>query len=531
MKLAEVRPGMACTGLSVVRGTAVSEFDVEVIDVVAAGADAASARILIRVSGAAVDATGVGPGFSGSPIHCRGADGVARVAGAISESIGQYGNHVVLATPIEPILGTPARAPRRAAEASALLRSARPLSAPLSVSGVGSPAVRAALASGARAAGVPLLATPGGPAASYPAYPLTPGSSVAAGLSSGDIALASIGTVTYRDGAKLWAFGHPLDGAGRRALPLLDAYVFAVIDNPLGLLEVSTYKLAVPGRPVGALTSDGLAAVAGRVGPRPRTIPLLVRARDRVSGRTRTLRMRVADERRLGLGSGLDLVGTVAATDAMARALGATPSRATTSLCLRVKVRQLPRPMGFCKRAFTFFGPVRDLSQALSLIDGFKYGPLGIEDVEVRIRTRAGVSEDLIVGARGPARARPGQRIRVRLLLRRSRAGRRALSLGYRVPRATRPGRQLLRIYGTGGGSGGLAALFEALFAIELGGGGPTQPRSVPELAARVAALGGATGIRATLARKGKGPVVERTGPRLVRGSARLPIRILPRRR
>lgn len=529
MPLADVRAGMECTGLSVVRGTAISEFDVEVVDVVT-GLDPASARILIRVSGPAVDVTGVGPGFSGSPVYCPDADGVSRVVGAISEGIGQYGNYVVLARPIESILGTPARPPRGARKAAALLSAARPLAAPLSVAGVGSSAVRSVLVAAGRKAGVPVLATPGGPSSSYAPYPLVPGSSVAAGLSSGDIALASIGTVTYRDGPRLWAFGHPLEAAGRRSLPLLDAYVFAVIDNPLGLFEVSTYKLAVPGRPVGTLTSDGLSAIAGRVGPRPRTIPLTVRAHDRASGRTRTLAVRIADERRIGLGSALEFVGTTAVTEAMASALGAIPSRATSSLCLRVRVRQLSHPMGFCKREFSFFGPVGDLAQAFSLINRFKYGPLGIEDVDVRIRTRTGVREELIVGARGPSKARPGQRIHVRLLLRRAYAGRRTLAFRYRVPRSVRPGRQLLRIHGTGGGSGGLLALFEALFAFDLGGR-PQAPRSVGELAVRVAALGGAEGIRATFDRKGRGTVVKPTGQRLVRGSALLPIRIVPRSR
>ena len=51
------------------------------------------------MSGPAVDETGIGPGFSGSPVICDG-----RNAGAISEGLGEYGNHVALATPIEEML-------------------------------------------------------------------------------------------------------------------------------------------------------------------------------------------------------------------------------------------------------------------------------------------------------------------------------------------------------------------------------------------------------------------------------------------
>ena len=104
---------MRCTGYSVVRGTAISSFAVEIVDVVSGDASANDGpRILVRVSGPVVDETGVGPGFSGSPIYCRDAAGTARNAGAISESIGAYGGRTVLATPIEEILANPVEAPR-----------------------------------------------------------------------------------------------------------------------------------------------------------------------------------------------------------------------------------------------------------------------------------------------------------------------------------------------------------------------------------------------------------------------------------
>src|SRR5918992_2060658 len=91
MPLGEVRSGMQCTGYSVVRGTEVSSFGVEVIDVVDDRASGSGPRILVRVSGPAVDGTGIGPGFSGSPIYCPDGTGAAPVIGAISEGLGQYG--------------------------------------------------------------------------------------------------------------------------------------------------------------------------------------------------------------------------------------------------------------------------------------------------------------------------------------------------------------------------------------------------------------------------------------------------------
>jgi hypothetical protein len=526
MKLADVRAGMACSALSVVRGTTPAEFQIEVIDVLRAEADANGARILFRASGAAVDATGIGPGFSGSPIYCPDASGTRRVAGAISEGIGQWGNHVALATPIEEVLGVPAIAPQ-ARKATALLRSARPLANPLTVSGV-SGRVGRALTMAAREAGVPLLAAPAAPSLPYAPYDLLPGTSIAAGLSTGDVALGAIGTVTYRDGDRVWAFGHPLEAQGRRSLPLLDAYVYSVIDNPIGDGLLGTYKLAAAGRGVGTLTNDGLGAIAGRLGRLPSTIPLQVHARNEATGRTRTLNVGVADERALGLGSSLDEIGMIAASDAMVSVLGAAPERFGSSMCVRVSVRQRRKPLRFCQHYFDGFGPIGDLSSAFSMIDSYEFGPLGIRSISVRLRIRPTVREAFIVKARAPRRVRRGQRIRVRLTLQRPRStSRRQVSFPYRVPRDADKGLNLLTIRGIGGDDG-LAALEEFFVEFLFGGGGGGQTRSVGELAAKVAALGVPDGVRATLARKGKGPVVYRSGDVLIRGKTQLPLLVRP---
>ncbi|HEY8769660.1 MAG TPA: hypothetical protein VIM03_03900, partial [Thermoleophilaceae bacterium] len=105
MPLSDVHSGMHCTGLTVVRGTAISQFDVEVLDVITGDPAESGPRILIRVSGPAVAASGIAAGFSGSPVMCRDSGGTMRNAGAISEGVGSYGNDVGLATPIQEMLG------------------------------------------------------------------------------------------------------------------------------------------------------------------------------------------------------------------------------------------------------------------------------------------------------------------------------------------------------------------------------------------------------------------------------------------
>ena len=533
MRLGDVRSGMRCEGLSVIRGTAISRFDVEVIDVIQGDSAAPGARILVRVSGPAVDDTGVGPGFSGSPIYCRGSDGVRRNAGAISESVGEFGNKVALATPIEQILGESPDPPASARRARSLRRGARPIATPLTVSGLSSP-VRRRLLRAARRADRLVLAAPSGPLGGFPVQYLQPGSSVSAGISGGDLSLGSIGTVAYRDGSAIWAFGHPLDAAGRRALALQDAYVFSVINNPLATEEAITAKLAVPGHTLGVFGQDGLNQIAGRVGAPPRTIPLRVHVRDRDSGRTAALAAQVTDERHLELGSGMDLVGTLGVAHVTGQVLGSSPARYTTEMCVRIRLRGRGRRLAFCDRYQDAFGPFDDLSSAIGLVDAFKFGRITPTDVSVRMQVSRGVNEAFVLSARAPRRVRPGRRIRVRLRLQRRRGGRFRLSFPMRVPRGLRPGRHVLTLRGVVPASleeaseDGLEIVLE-----DLGEGAGSDdragPRSVRDLAAQFSALGASDGLRGTFGSRGRGPVVLRRRGLFLRGKVRVPVRVMRR--
>ena len=326
MPLSDVHAGMQCTGYSVIQGTDISSFNVTVLDVAGGEATAGEgARILIQVSGPAVDATGLGPGFSGSPIYCPDAAGVQRVIGAISESVNEYGGKVAFATPIEQILGTPVDVPGKPAAASTrrLLSQAKPLATPLTFSGLSAPVANALEAAGAKA-GRPVLTTPRRtarfvPAADAPARARRWRSATR----TVTCASASIGTVAYVDGDKVWAFGHQLDDLGRRALLLQDAYVFRIVNNPLqiGSTVGSTYKLASAGHDVGTLTSDGNNAVAGRLGVLPHTVPIKVIVHDEDAKTQQVVDTNAADEAAVDLPSGGSWTSAIAP---LAVAQGAT---------------------------------------------------------------------------------------------------------------------------------------------------------------------------------------------------------------
>jgi hypothetical protein len=512
MPLGEVRAGMQCTGYSVVRATDVTGFDVEVIDVVDDRSTGSGPRILIRASGPAIDESGLGPGFSGSPVYCPDGQGTARSIGAISESVGEYGGKVALATPIEAILGNPVDAPR-AKPAPATLAKARPLAAPLTITGL-TPRLGNALQSAAAKRGRVVLAAPAGPLGSFPVQQLRPGSAFGVGYASGDLAASAIGTVTYTDGDRVWGFGHPLDGVGARSLLLQDAYVFRIINNPVVIPGISgTYKYAAAGHDIGTLTNDALSAVAGRVGALPPTVPVRVFATDLDTGAKRSLVTNIADETAVDQPFGtsiLSLLAPLAVLQAGGSVLGGSPARLTGRGCFAIGFKELKRRARFCNRYVTNASdPLAgnalassagaDLLQALSLIDAYQATPLHVTGVEANLQIQRGRQQAYLRKVRLPRRGRAGQRVRATITLRHvgGRLERRKVRL--RLPSDLRPGRRRVVLTGTDIDldAGLTSELLEFDFGDLGSSGGDFGAPNARALAARIEALARYDGVSA----------------------------------
>jgi hypothetical protein len=538
MALGDVQPGARCTALTVVRGTAITSFDVEVLDVIDRARPQA-AQILVRVSGPAVDATGIGPGFSGSPIYCPDGAGVARNIGAISGGIGQYGGTVGLATPIEAILSEPIQPPSSALRSVVRPRvvGSRSLAVPLTLSGV-SPSVAALFARAARKAGRTLLTSGAAPrAAGHPPQPMLPGAAASVALTSGDIGFGAIGTVAYEHAGSVWMFGHSLDTEGRRALFLQDAFIHAVINNPLGASDLSTYKLGSAGNDIGSVLGDGRHAVTGQIGTPPPQYPFKVFARDLDTKRTRSVITRIADEGAVGRPTGpsiLGIAGSAAVAEAAAGVLSGTPARQTGEMCLNITLRELRRPIRLCQRyAVDGGGPnalagalAGDVAAAAALIDEYRFGVLRPTNVEVGLRLRRGLRQAYIVGVEGPRRARRGRKVTLKLALRRTTTGARfTRTIRVRIPRDIRPGTRTIKLEGTDADPGSdpneesdLTFLFE---------GDPEEqviPESAEEVRDAIEELERYDGVTATIG--GTDIKAHRDGDLRISGEAALTLRV-----
>src|SRR5664280_356189 len=299
LPLAAVKAGMKGYGLTVLHGTAVERFDVEVLGVVPNSLG--RSQILVRVSGLGLDKTGILAGMSGSPVYFEG-----RLAGAVAATWGFSKEPIGAVTPIESMLaidtgdaaagteggvrptsgggGFPAFAGTLALpEEERLAALQKIVDARPSLPARAQASLLAPVAAGFPAdtlgrwgrdlarLGIPvslvsgeLPALPGtalqAAERARPAAPIAPGSAVTALLIDGDLQLGATGTVTRVDGkGRFLAFGHPFLGAGMLELPVAPAEVVAVF--PSAMLS---FKMAYALAPAYRLTHDRDSGVAGR---------------------------------------------------------------------------------------------------------------------------------------------------------------------------------------------------------------------------------------------------------------------------
>jgi hypothetical protein len=514
MPMSELREGMKCTAYSVIRGTEPTTFNAEVLDVV--GGDA-GARILVRVSGDAVDETGIGAGFSGSPIYCPGSDGKLKNAGAISETIGEYGGKTVLATPIEQILSASPDPPAEPGSPPAPA-GARSLAA-ISVRGLDRNIFEALQRAGRRYGRTFIQAAPMPLQSPSPATPgLRPGSAVSVGLSNGDLSIGAVGTVAYTDGDKVWSFGHQFDAVGRRSLFLQGAYVAAVIGNPVQSGDGGgTYKLAGATDDRGTATNDTISAVAGKLGGLPPSVPVRVFAKDEDSGRETTTEVNVADETDIGNPAGasaLSFIAPLTVTQGASGLFDSTPIRIAGEMCLRIALRERKKPIRVCNRYVSdgTGGSVpqggnlvgllagSDVSEILTLIDTYRPKGLHITEVAARVRVRRGQQQAIMRSVRLPARVRAGQRVTARMKVRRVRGATETISFPVRIPGHVKPGKRRVAFRGSDPDSAD-DDLFGTL-TIELGDEEEeedTGPQTIDELVTAIRKIDRYDGIRVKL--------------------------------
>jgi hypothetical protein len=285
--VSEIRAGMKGYGRTVFQGGKIERFEFEVLGVQKNYAPGRS-RIMVRASGGPLATTGILAGMSGSPCYIDG-----KLIGALSTGIAWEKEPIGGITPIAEMLDQlrdiPEAAPSRTPLILPKLEPPKVLKAALlgqmldfqSLTGDQDPQVLPMALTGSPLgpeaqrlwSGWPVTFTAGPTltGSREEASPLEPGGMATVTLMQGDLDLGASGTITYVSGKRILMFGHQLFNLGPVDLPLWSATVATTVPG-----YESSFKLALPVAPIGALRLDRSSGVAGILGAEPRMVPLRI---------------------------------------------------------------------------------------------------------------------------------------------------------------------------------------------------------------------------------------------------------------
>lgn len=335
MPVSALQVGMKGVGKTVILGTTIQDFDIEIIGILERGGFNGGPMILVRGSGPVLDATGgFAGGYSGSPVYIDG-----KMFGAISAAWYFADHSIAGVTPIEEMFKnfgypqdntgavsgdpTPLSSPLAlegtslthlelasltpspeevATRAEAGILTLTPCKTPLFVNGLNPALIERVkeelgprlpyieIMPGLGPTGAGFASTGGGSTRLDLFSGLQPGAAVGAQLVAGDIDMTAIGTLTYIDQNKVLAFGHPFLQVGAVELPLTKARIVHTMKS-----IQRSFKMGESMSLVGTIDQDRAAGISGVLGKSPRMIPFHLTIRDTDLGRVRRYNYSVVD--------------------------------------------------------------------------------------------------------------------------------------------------------------------------------------------------------------------------------------------
>jgi len=263
----EIAPGASATAKTVLSGTEIVELPVEIISVVR-NVGPEQDMILARGLGE-IERLGVPQGMSGSPVYIED-----RLIGAISSTWSFAREPLMGITPVRQMAREAAWSSREASTGGDLLgapppepprsRAPGPIRSPLVLSGFDRKVV--SLAADLFEPWGFTVEEGGTAGHGQQGGAIEAGATIGVQLAGGDASIVSFGTVTWVDGELVHGWGHPMFQMGRVEMPLVSAYIHAVVPN-----QFLSFKLGSGADVVGTLLADHRSGIFGRLGAAPRT--------------------------------------------------------------------------------------------------------------------------------------------------------------------------------------------------------------------------------------------------------------------
>lgn len=294
LRAAEVKPGMKATAWTVFAGSTPEAVPIEILGVME-NAWGPKQDIILGKMGGRAERTNVAGGMSGSPVYVDG-----KLIGAVALRLSVFSPDAICGiTPIElmleindfdqsrpPDARTPDNPNRRAAvDIAAPFAQASagwtltPIESPLVFSGFQETVIREF---GPMFQQMGIRPAQGGASAALRATKLDadwrtsllPGDAVSGVLVSGDMSMTVMGTVTYNDGKRVLAFGHPFLNLGPVSMPMAKSDVVMTLASAFQPNKVGNATGVV-----GSLRQDRHSGVMGVLGDASEMIPTRLKVR------------------------------------------------------------------------------------------------------------------------------------------------------------------------------------------------------------------------------------------------------------
>lgn len=466
----QLQPGMQGIAKTVIQGTTIDTFAIEILGVVKEGIDS-DGRILAKASGPVIDKTGgVLQGMSGSPVYIDG-----KLVGAVSGGWKDIDSKTCIITPIADMLKLwdmpdfKKNQKIKQVDLKAVLKKqqeaktdksedvtkqqisakknlnneANELATPLMAAGFGDAAMDLLTEKLKLFNMVPYAVN--GVNGDFAPVTIEPGSSIGAQLVRGDFSLAAIGTVTAVEDGKVLAFGHPFLRKGNVSYFMTDANI---ISTASGLN--TGFKIGVPGKSVGVINQDRTAAIAGALGRYPSVIPLHVNVTDKQLNTTKSYSMQIAYDEQLAS----TLVATMVynCIDQTIDRNGEGTAKVSFELMSNAT------PSGVLKRDNMYYNPqdvgkfgISEVFQALDILCSNTLAETDIVSVKVNVdidQTRKTAS--IIEAIPEKTSVKAGEKVNIAIKLKPYRDNEIILKIPYTVPKQQAPGAMMLEVRGGG---------------------------------------------------------------------------------
>lgn len=482
MPVSEIKPGMKGIGKTVFHGTQIETFHVDIIDIVK-GEGGISHFILANLSGEKIkDGGGIAEGMSGSPVYIDN-----RLIGAVSHAWEMSEHNLCLITPIQDMLkifDLPCNSNQTTAQeykinnflcfagenaSKIIVKNTMennniqeladrkeiifyPIISPVIISGIRGRNLKRLSSSLEKFNLIPVQGIGFSEnidinfqeVGERPSNKIEAGSAIGIQLTRGDVNITSIGTVTYREGDKVLALGHPFLKKGEVSFLFSEVYIYHSLPN-----MVMPFKLGAPLNLIGKIVQDREAGILAILNSYPRIIPLKIQVTN--------INTELSYQTGVQIINDYDLLEplvsniTVQAIDNALDRIGAGTAQVEIEIKSEREGQELFRKNMYCSSDDIAIQAITEIPEIIDLIVNNYFEMVNLTEINIDIKIdnkkKIGKIEEIVLEN---SSIKPGDYLEAKIKIRPFRGDLIEKTITIQIPSDTPPGEALLMVNGGG---------------------------------------------------------------------------------